>query len=82
MLASAARLKGAKLVHAVSLNSWIRPPSWSRRSMAEVDGRRARSVRLDESGRCEVERAVRPVCVVVVDEDAEHALKVSAVHDP
>ena len=31
--------------------------------------------------RSEIQRAVRPVGVVVVDEDAEHALEVAAVHD-
>jgi hypothetical protein len=32
-------------------------------------------------GRYEVERAVRPVAVVVVDEDAKHVLKVPSVED-
>ena len=32
-------------------------------------------------GRLEVERAVRPVAVVVVDKHLEHALEVVSVHD-
>ena len=54
------------------------PPSRSRRDGprwrvqdAELPGRR----------RLPVERAVQPVAVVVVDEDAEHALEVAPVHD-
>jgi hypothetical protein len=35
----------------------------------------------DRCRRYEVERAMRPVRVVVIDEDAEHVLEVSAVED-
>jgi hypothetical protein len=35
----------------------------------------------DRCRRCEVERAVQPVRVVVIDEDAEHVLEVAAVQD-
>lgn len=47
-------------------------PCW-RVQDAELRGRRI--------GRLPVECAVRPVAVVVVDEDGEHALEVAPVHD-
>jgi hypothetical protein len=48
--------------------------------MAAVGRGRARSLCPDGSGGL-IERAVWPVAVVVVDEDAEHAFEVAAVHD-
>jgi hypothetical protein len=37
--------------------------------------------RLGRFGWCEIERAVRPVGVVMVDEDAEYTFEVAAVED-
>ena len=36
---------------------------------------------LGRLGWCEIQRAVRPVRVVVVDEDSKHTLEVAPVHD-
>jgi hypothetical protein len=36
---------------------------------------------LRQLGWCEIQRAMRPMSVVVLDEDAEHAFEVAAVHD-
>jgi hypothetical protein len=40
-----------------------------------------RSVVVDRWRRCQIQRAMGPVRVVVIDEDAEHVLEVAAVED-
>jgi hypothetical protein len=49
----------------------------------DADGSRAQGVEpvAGRLRRCKVQRAVRPVAVVVVDEDAEHTFEVAAVQD-
>src|SRR5215218_7760490 len=59
----------------------MRPPRRSRRSMPPDVGRRAWSLRAAGVGGFEVERAVWPVAVVMVNEGPEHALEVAAVDD-
>ena len=75
-------LKGAQIrFHAARVYSSMRSPSRSRRSMAAVGGGRARVVGAGGCGGRRSRGRWGLLVVVVVDEDAEDALEVAAVHD-